>query len=122
MMDDERRSPDLDPTYDPDTGAYHVRFGPTAGTSLAATVVGAVAAVAGVRATALDDVLDDRVDPDALNALFRRARGRRPAAPDAGVWFTLAGHRVVARSDGDVAIYPPHSEDPDGPVGPGRGP
>lgn len=121
MMVEDRRSTGIEPEYDPETGAYHVRYEPTDAVSLEVVVIRAVAAVAGVRETALGDVLHDRVDPDALGALFEPTERRRPTA-SAGVWFTLAGHRVAARADGLVAIYPPDGGYPDVPLGPGPEP
>lgn len=117
MMIEDRRSTGNEPEFDPETGAYHVRYDPADPVSLQVVVIRAVAAVAGVRERALGDVLHDRVDPDALGALFEPTERRRPTA-SAGVWFTLAGHQVAARADGLVAIYPPAGESPDVPLGP----
>lgn len=121
MMVEDCRSTDLDPEFDPETGAYRVRYDPTDAVSLEVVVIRAVAAVAGVREAALGDVLHDRVDPDALGALFEPTERRRPSA-SAGVWFTLAGHRVVARANGVVEIYPPEGDHREIRLGPGPEP
>lgn len=107
---------DLTPVFDPDIGAYRTRYDETIGASPEFTVLSAVAAVAGVPVTALDDVLYDHVDPDVLAALFD-ATGESGRTTPAGVWFAFAEHRVFVRSDGLIAIYPPEAEPPGVPFG-----
>lgn len=121
MIVEGQQSADLEPMYDPDTGAYHVRYEPAGPASLEFAVIKAVGELAGVRETALGDVLYDCVDPDALDALFAPSEDGSPT-PSAGVWFRFAGHWVVARTDGDIAIYPPGVEPTSVPLVPGPSP
>lgn len=108
-MVEDQQTADLEPVYDPSTGAYRVRYDSAGPASLEFTIIRAVCAIAGVQETALGDVLYDCVDPDALEALFAPSEDRNRTA-SAGVWFRFAGHWVVARAGGDIAIYPPGVE------------
>lgn len=118
MIVEEKQTADLEPVYDPDTGAYHVRYEPSGPASLEFTVISAVGALGGAPETALGDVLYDCVDPDAVDAVLETS-GDRSRTASAGVWFRFAGHWVVARTGGDIAVYPPGIEPPSVPPAPG---
>ena len=71
-------------------------------------VIEEVAAVRGVDPLDLEP-LYSVVDPDALDALFRRTGGSASASPT--VHFTMAGCEVLVHGDGAVAVIPPLSLD-----------
>lgn len=68
-------------------------------------VVTEVAAALDVRPEALDQTLNDAIDPDALERLFAD-RGRGTERGNGRVDFTFAGCRVTVRSSGDVSVTP----------------
>ena len=70
---------------------------------MSSSVIESVAALDGVDPVDLDERLNDVLDPDALDALF----GAWDDDPDdrrGSVAFTYCGHRVVARSTGEVTV------------------
>lgn len=70
--------------------------------AITVAVVEVIAAVEGVDPVEVDVRLDEHVDPDALDALYRHAR-----ANDRAAWsleFDLDGHAVTVESDGRVAV------------------
>ena len=70
--------------------------------SVSVAVVEAVADARGVDPAEVDFRLDDHVDADALDALYRHARRREAAS-----WrldFHVDGTAVTVRSDGTIAV------------------
>lgn len=90
------------PTYDPQTGTYHLQYDGDA--DLSTVVVIAVAEIAGVDPIELEPLYES-VDPDVLNDLF----GDGAPRVDDAVSFAFAGHEVSVESDGRVTIRPPES-------------
>lgn len=84
---------------------YEVRHDPTAGCSVAETVVRSVAAVRNLEPTEVESP-HERLDTDALDAIFGPRADGRPRT-DGCVRFTLDGCGVVVHADGGVEIYPP---------------
>lgn len=65
-------------------------------------VVETIAAIEGVDPVEVETRLDDHVDPDALDALYRHAR-----ANDRASWsfeFDVGGHAVTLESDGWISV------------------
>lgn len=90
-------SPGSDPTGAGDRG-HRAAFD----TGVSVDVVEAVADHQGVCPTEVDFHLDEHVDSDALDALYRHAR-----ANDEASWsfeFDVAGVSVTVRSDGRIAV------------------
>lgn len=69
------------------------------------TVVTEVAAALDVRPEALDQRLNDAIDPDALEQLFAD-RGPGTGRKVGRVEFPFAGCQVTVRSSGDVSVTP----------------
>lgn len=105
---DERdlRSPERPPSPDlrggsPEVVVEHDFDEPTS--ELTVTVVDAVSAVLDVSPTEVVPRVNDHVDPDALDRLFRP---RPDGTPREGrLTFELMGCRVDVRSDGTVLVY-----------------
>ncbi|WP_424020013.1 HalOD1 output domain-containing protein (plasmid) [Halorientalis pallida] len=86
---------------------------------LMATLAHAVADVAGLDVTVVELAVGDRVDPAALDRLFR-ASGSQPAHGSLSLGFDLWGYAVTVRSDGRIEIRPPDTTRPSrGPPGSG---
>lgn len=91
-------------------------YRPDADEPLSQAVIAAVASVSDCRPTKSDAVdssdvlppLHDAIDPDALDALFRRHGGAdadgRTDDRRGRVEFSYYGYRVTARSDGSVSV------------------
>lgn len=87
------------PTESPDrSGIYRVTHDPDGPATVSETVIEAVAEVAGVDPTTTVIPLSDRIDPDALDALFADCEGK------AQTTFRVCGLEVLVRSDGRVRI------------------
>lgn len=72
------------------------------GGDVATTLVLAIAEVDGVSPTDLDFVLDDYVDPDALNQVF--AGERSVGSSDAAVYLRIDDHDVCVHAGGEVIV------------------
>lgn len=79
-------------------GIYRATHDPDGPATVSDTVIEAIAEVAGVDPTSTIIPLSDRIDPDALDALFADDDG------DAQVSFRVCGLDVFVRSDGHVRI------------------
>ena len=79
-------------------GVYRVTYDPDGAATISDTVIEAVAEVAGVDPTNTIIPLSDRIDPDALDALFADCEGK------AQTTFRVSGLEVLVRSDGRVRI------------------
>lgn len=90
----------------PDPTAPHVtRHDVASERDLSVTVVMAVASVVETDPLDLHERLDDVVDPDALDDIFRpQADGTRRAG--GCVSFVLHGHDVTVWSDGTIVVQP----------------
>lgn len=71
--------------------------------SIASKIVSAVAEQEGTDPAELEPSLYDRIDPEALNALFAPTETGQPRS-GGHVEFTYCGHDVRAYSDGRVRI------------------
>lgn len=78
--------------------------------SVSTAVIGAVADANGVDAIDLEPRLDDAVDPDALERLFRYGASGEPRSAGR-VSFRMAGCDVVVRSAGRVTVTPDSNDD-----------
>jgi len=86
-------------TESPDRpGVYRATHDPDGPATVSDTVIEAVAEVAGVDPTTTVIPLSDRIDPDALDALFADDEGA------AQTTFRVCGLEVLVRSDGRVRI------------------
>jgi hypothetical protein len=86
-------------TESPDSpGVYRVTHDPDGPATVSDTVIEAVAEVAGVDPTTTIIPLSERIDPDALDALFAANEGA------AQTTFRVCGLEVLVRSDGRVRI------------------
>ena len=79
-------------------GVYRATHDPDGPATVSDTVIEAIAEVAGIDPTNTVIPLSERVDPDALDALFAADDG------DAQVSFRVCGLDVLVRSDGNVRI------------------
>lgn len=70
----------------------------------AEAVVAAVSSATGTPTTEMDPIYD-RVDPDALDALFRHVDGKDPGRADRHVVFHYESRRVRVNADGRVLVY-----------------
>nr|WP_290815903.1 HalOD1 output domain-containing protein [Halovivax sp.] len=85
---------------------YEARHDPDGPADRHATVAHAIAEATGVDVTDGSFSLYDRVDPDALDAIFRDARdGRRRTG--GVVAFPVGAYRVFVYADGRILIEPP---------------
>ena len=97
---------------DPDRGTYHVWYDDAAYEPVSTAVLFAVSSVRGVEPGDLEP-LADAVEPDALNELCVHWRRRDSQAADGSVSFSFAQCRVTVRADGEIAIDPDATVDPD---------
>ena len=83
--------------------AYHDEDSPA---KLSTTIVHALADVLGENATAMRERVYERVDPEALDLLFR---DRHDGTPRVGGFlsFRVYDHQVTVYGSGDIAIEPP---------------
>lgn len=72
---------------------------------LSTTVIQALSEAAGVDPLEFDTPLNDYVDPDALNSLFR-TRPDGTARPGGSLTFRIEGYDVTVRSTGQIEITP----------------
>lgn len=79
-------------------GVYRARHDPDGPLALSETVIEAVAEVAGIDPTQTVVPLGERIDSDALDALFTASEGQ------ASVSFEVCGLAVVVWSDGRIRI------------------
>ena len=84
------------------TETYHAHYDSSNERTLSETIIEAVADVADVDPTTTLIPLSERVDPDALDALFDGQETR--ADHSSRVVFYLCGLEVVAHGDGHVRI------------------
>lgn len=93
------------PGYNPRTEAYHVYHDWEDEETVAETVLRSIAAIRNLEIHELESP-QERLDIDALNALFRPKRGHFPR--DAGyLAFELSGCSVVVFASGEIRIYGP---------------
>lgn len=90
--------------FDRTTGRYCVRYDPSSVRDLSTVLVQALADVKGVDPIEIPR-LNDVVDPDAMNAIFR---AKPDGTPREGgrLAFTLSGAEVVVHGDGRIQITP----------------
>ncbi|WP_227374609.1 DUF7504 family protein [Haladaptatus halobius] len=86
-------------------GVHRVQHDLSSDRSLSTTVTVAVADMAGVEPSDIPEQLYDVIDPEALDRLFE---SRDDGSPRRGgrLSFTLHGHHVTVRGDGEVAVQP----------------
>lgn len=96
----------IDVEYDSETETYRTVHKFSSNIPLSTTVVLAVEEVI----DDMDAVLNDAIDPDALDSIFRP---RSDVAPyrRGYVVFLIAGCRVTVRSDGTIEIDPAGAND-----------
>lgn len=95
-------------TESPDRpGVYRATYDPDGPGTVSDTVIRAIAEVADVDPTNTVIPLADRIDPDALNALFADREGK------AQTTFRVCGLEVLVRSDGRVRIIDESVSDTD---------
>lgn len=94
-------SPGSDPASAGDL-PYRVEIDETGEGAVVTTVVEAIATVRGVDPIDLDVNLNDHVDTDALECLYRHAR--RNAGGDLQLQFDVDGLAVCVRGDGRVTV------------------
>ena len=99
---------EVDVDYDPETKTYQTVHNFSANVPLSTTVVMAVEQVVGE----VDTVLNDAIDPDALDAIFRPRSDVSPYRRGY-VEFVFAECKIVVRSDGVIGIDPSGSDDID---------
>src|SRR6056297_3511406 len=79
-------------------GVYRASYDPDGPATVSDTVIEAIAEVADVDPTQTVIPLSDKIDPDALDALFTDHEG------DSQVTFRVCGLEVLVQSDGRVRI------------------
>jgi len=110
-MRNEPQTPSLRPSRQSRAGTYTAHHDMDSDERLSITVVLAVADVAGVDAAAIDPILYDSVDPDALDELFSSQFDGTPRT-GGHVGFTLLDHDVTVYSDGEIVIREPERSHP----------
>jgi len=103
-----------------DAGTYYVKHDFDGSAELTTTLAHAISDVTGVDVTDAGFTLNDYVDPEALDSLFR-PRDDGTVRIDGHLSFAVWGYQVTVYSDGQIAIVPPNQ--PPGPnhaTGPGR--
>lgn len=98
----------VDVDYDPETETYQTVHDFSANVPLSTTVILAVEQVVGE----LDVVLNDAIDPDALDAIFRPRSDVSPYRRGY-VEFVFAECQITVRSDGVIEIDPAGNADID---------
>lgn len=93
--------------YDPQSDAYYRQYDWADEKSLTVVTVKTVAAVTDRNATDIE--MFERINPDALEALFEPATDE-VRSDTGGVWFTLAEHTVIVHSNGLIEIHPPPAD------------
>lgn len=92
--------------FHPESKTYHTRVDWKSQEPLSTTVISAVAAITGIEPTRLEP-LYQRVDPDALDSLFRpREETERTGC---SLSFVLAGCEVTVHGRGEIVIQPPQA-------------
>ena len=99
---------EVDVDYDPETETYQTVHDFSANVPLSTTVVLAVEQVVGE----FDAVLNNTIDPDALDAVFRPRSDVSPYRRGY-VEFVFAECLIAVRSDGVIEIDPSGSDDTD---------
>jgi len=85
---------------------YHVYHDPQGTAKLSTTVVHALADVMGEDVTDTSFVLNDSVDPDALDHLFATVDADQDPNPG-HVAFAIRGYQVTVYGSGEIVITPP---------------
>ena len=86
-------------------GVYHAHYDPTGAAKLSTTVIHVLADYFGVDVTDSGFVLNDLIDPDALDTLFGRKGGGDPRV-GGHVGFHLWDYEVTVYSDGEITVRP----------------
>lgn len=96
--------------FNPRTQAYHVYHEWAGNETVAETVLRSIAAIRNLEICELESP-HERLDVDALNALFRPNGDNAPR--DTGyVAFELSGCSVLVFASGEIQIYGPHQPTP----------
>jgi len=90
-----------------DAGTYYVKHDFGGSAELTTTLAHAISDVTGVDVTDAGFTLNDYVDPDALDSLFK-PRDDGTARIDGHLSFAVWGYQVTVYSDGQIAIVPPN--------------
>lgn len=96
--------------YNPRTQAYHVYHDWESEETVAETVLRSIAAVRNLEICELESP-HERLDIDALNALFRPQGDRYPRGPGY-LAFDLSECSVVVFASGEIQIYGPNQPTP----------
>jgi hypothetical protein len=89
-----------------DTQTYFVEHDFERPAKLTTTLAHALSDVSGIDVTDTGFTLDDHVDPDALDRLFKPKEDGTPRM-NGRLTFTAWGYQVTVYSDGQIAIVPP---------------
>jgi len=89
-----------------DVQTYYVKHDFEGSAELTTTLAHAISDVTGVDVTDTGFTLNDHVDPEALDRLFKPQDDGTPRV-DGHLSFTIWHHRVTVYSDGQIAIVPP---------------
>jgi hypothetical protein len=90
-----------------DTGTYYVKHDFGGAAELTTTLAHAISDVTGVDVTDSGFTLNDHVDPEALDQLFKPRDDGTPRV-DGHLSFAVWGYQVTVYSDGQIAIVPPN--------------
>jgi len=89
-----------------DTQTYFVKHDFDGAAALTTTLAHALSDVTGIDVTDTGFTLNDHVDPDALDRLFKPKDDGTPRM-SGHLTFTVWGYQVTVYSDGQIAIVPP---------------
>ncbi|MFC7143001.1 HalOD1 output domain-containing protein [Halosimplex aquaticum] len=99
-----------------DAQTYYVKHDFEGSAELTTTLAHAISDVTGVDVTDTGFTLNDHVDPEAMDRLFKPKDDGSPRI-NGHLSFTIWGHQVTVYSDGQIAIVPPRQ-----PAQPQQGP
>jgi hypothetical protein len=94
-----------------DTQTYFVKHDFGGSAKLTTTLAHALSDVSGIDVTDTGFTLNDHVDPDALDALFKPKADGEPRT-DSQLTFAVGSYQVTVYSDGQIAIVPPQQSPP----------
>ncbi|WP_436912303.1 HalOD1 output domain-containing protein [Halosimplex marinum] len=101
-------------------GTYYVKHDFGGSAELTTTLAHAISDATGVDVTDTGFTLNDHVDPEALDRLFK-PKDDGTARVDGHLSFAIWGYQVTVYSDGQIAIVPPNQPPQAPQQGPGRG-
>lgn len=85
-----------------DASVHRTWFDGEESTSITYGVVEAIATLDNTTPTEIDLMLYDAIDPDALNALYRRAQ--KPGGEPWKIEFGIEQYEISVRSDGGITV------------------